>query len=555
MPPPPGALPCTPVAPCSRRHCACLLAILAVAALLRLAWLDSLPPGMNQDEVIKGYDAWCLWKTAADHRGTKWPAFLASFGPGDSPSAVSAYLTAPFVGLLGPRVWTARLPIALCGIATVALTWCWARAWLGAIAGLVAAAILALNPWHIQISRLAFEGCLSPFFVMLGLCLWLRPTPTSRLSTALGGASFGIALWSYHAPRVAVPLLLLAAGLTLARHRIPSAQRTRWLLLGTLAGSLPLWLTIMDQPSRVFGRAGEVALFRSAETVGADLLQFARQYVAHFDPGVLFLTGDGRLNQSAPYVGMLHWSEAPLLLIGLFALIRRARHDAMARFLLAWGLIYPLAPSLARDGGPHIVRDAVGLPWPVLVEAVGLLAAFDLLAARHARTRKWAVSVVLSLATVSSAWFARHYFMEFPKTAEAAFQAELPAAFRWIAAHAEPYDAAALAFPAHQAFVYYLYFTPVDPPAAQSATVRREPWVLGFEQLLQLDRWRFCPPTLRNGWTNHDIDTLASSLAPLRRLLILSRPHQGIDGRLRHVIRNSANQPVLLILERDEIAQ
>jgi hypothetical protein len=50
-----------------------LLAILAVAAVLRIAWLTSAPPGLNQDEAVNAWNAWCLLKTGKDQTGASWP--------------------------------------------------------------------------------------------------------------------------------------------------------------------------------------------------------------------------------------------------------------------------------------------------------------------------------------------------------------------------------------------------------------------------------------------------------------------------------------------------
>ena len=37
-----------------------MLAITALAALLRFARLDHSPPGLNQDEAINAWNSWCL---------------------------------------------------------------------------------------------------------------------------------------------------------------------------------------------------------------------------------------------------------------------------------------------------------------------------------------------------------------------------------------------------------------------------------------------------------------------------------------------------------------
>src|SRR5262249_31802073 len=163
-----------------------------------------------QDEVLRGYDAWSLWKTGADYRGVRWPAYLEAYGPGEYVAATSSYLTAAFVGLLGLQPWVVRLPLALAGAATIVPLWGWGRGEAGVRAGLLAAAILAVNPWHIQISRMAFEGDLTPLFVTAGLGLLVnsvrRPARGALISA---GVALGLAMWTYPAPRLVVPILIV----------------------------------------------------------------------------------------------------------------------------------------------------------------------------------------------------------------------------------------------------------------------------------------------------------------------------------------------------------
>ncbi|MBI5865790.1 MAG: hypothetical protein HZB38_15060, partial [Planctomycetes bacterium] len=46
-----------------------LVAILLLAAALRLAGLTTVPPGLNQDEAANAWNAWCLLKSGHDQHG------------------------------------------------------------------------------------------------------------------------------------------------------------------------------------------------------------------------------------------------------------------------------------------------------------------------------------------------------------------------------------------------------------------------------------------------------------------------------------------------------
>ncbi|OKH25249.1 hypothetical protein NIES593_05695 [Hydrococcus rivularis NIES-593] len=56
-----------------------LLIILAIAALLRLLFLDAIPQGFNCDEAADGYEAYSILETLRDRYGKFLPTFFLEF--------------------------------------------------------------------------------------------------------------------------------------------------------------------------------------------------------------------------------------------------------------------------------------------------------------------------------------------------------------------------------------------------------------------------------------------------------------------------------------------
>src|SRR5437764_7039058 len=83
-----------------------LIAILAVALVLRTVDLSGLPPGLNGDEAATGLDA---RKIFAGHG--VWPYTNAALGQPAGPM----YWSAIWVKLLGSNIFAVRLPMALLG--------------------------------------------------------------------------------------------------------------------------------------------------------------------------------------------------------------------------------------------------------------------------------------------------------------------------------------------------------------------------------------------------------------------------------------------------------
>jgi 4-amino-4-deoxy-L-arabinose transferase-like glycosyltransferase len=127
--------------------------IVLVAAGVRLYGLDRSPPGLQVDEVASAYNAKCLLKTGMDWEGKSWP-ILHSRCYGEYPSPIYMYALLPFQAVGGMNVITTRLPTALAGLATIVLLYYLGRRLMGPLAGLIAAALLTVCPWHMLLSRL-----------------------------------------------------------------------------------------------------------------------------------------------------------------------------------------------------------------------------------------------------------------------------------------------------------------------------------------------------------------------------------------------------------------
>src|SRR4030042_5000305 len=158
-----------------------ILLILILAFFLRFYSFPSIPLGFSPDEASFGYDAYSLLKTGKDQWGHKLPLVLESFG--DFKSPLYTYMAIPFISIIGLTKFAVRLPNALLGTAAVYVTYLLVKTiknyfdkkleignWkLETYASL----LLAISPWHIMMSRGAFEANLTTFFLPLGMYLFL----------------------------------------------------------------------------------------------------------------------------------------------------------------------------------------------------------------------------------------------------------------------------------------------------------------------------------------------------------------------------------------------
>ena len=180
--------------------------ILAIGIGLRLFELGALPYGLNQDEASAGYDAWALLNYGVDRNGNTWPVLFESWGSGQN--VLMSYLAMPFIALFGLTPFAVRLPNAIAGCLTLIVFWRFSREVRGKAFGILALFILAINPWHIMMSRWALESNQLPFWLILGI--WLTVVSERRPCALFGAAiSFGLALYAYGTAFFFLPLFLI----------------------------------------------------------------------------------------------------------------------------------------------------------------------------------------------------------------------------------------------------------------------------------------------------------------------------------------------------------
>ena len=133
-----------------------ILPIVALAGLLRLVALDAVPPGINHDEAERAVDAWCILHTGRDFHGQAWPIFFRAYGQADYPPGHYIYALVPFQALFGTSPVTTRLPAAILGTLNVWWLYALVRRLASRRVALLAALLLAISPWHVLLSRMAF---------------------------------------------------------------------------------------------------------------------------------------------------------------------------------------------------------------------------------------------------------------------------------------------------------------------------------------------------------------------------------------------------------------
>lgn len=188
-----------------------LLAIIVVIGLsIRIWQFGSVPGGFNQDGAMAAVDGKAIADYGTDRFGTWMPAHLYAWGYGQMSSLLS-YLIAIFVKLFGLNPITARLPQLIASAAGGAFFYLFMRDIFGKGAGLIAAAFVAINPWHLIQSRWALDCNPLPHFFMGGLYFLNLGLTKRKRYMYISMIFFALCMYCYGITIYTIPVFLAAA--------------------------------------------------------------------------------------------------------------------------------------------------------------------------------------------------------------------------------------------------------------------------------------------------------------------------------------------------------
>lgn len=187
--------------------------VLFLGVLLRLVYLQY-PYGINLDEAMSGYEAWCLANFGTDQYMQSYPVYLKSWGSGQN--ALYTYLSMPLVKLFGLSLPMHRLPVAILGSFTLfSIYYALKKSKSNQMFIFIFILFLAFNPWHFTKSRWGLESNLAPDIILIATCLILIGYNTLKANKriflyTIAFLLFGIAAYAYAVVWMMLPIYCLA---------------------------------------------------------------------------------------------------------------------------------------------------------------------------------------------------------------------------------------------------------------------------------------------------------------------------------------------------------
>lgn len=367
-----------------------LILILFVAFFLRFYRVTEIPPSLNWDEVSIAYNAYSVLKTGRDEWGQFLPLHFKSYGEYKLPMQI--YFSIPGIVAFGLNELGVRITPIVYGTFTVFIMFFLGKAvFQSSIVGLISAFLLAISPWHIHLTRASFESSFATFWITLGMWLLVAGFKKQKWFV-LSMMPFALSVFTYNAARIFTPLFLLTVSFiyrkTLAKFKevvilsivifgVFLLPLTPFLLSGERSARYKL-VSIIDDPGlipRINENRGRSLLPKPLprlihNKVTYISFYFTRNYLAHFTPQFLFISGAPHKQHHVQNIGQLYLFQAPFLAVGIVALfILKARFKGL---LISWLLLANIPVAATGDSIPHALRTLIAVPLYQLITAFGI---------------------------------------------------------------------------------------------------------------------------------------------------------------------------------------
>ncbi len=483
-----------------------LILIIVIAASLRLINLGKVPNGFSDDEAAFGYNAYSILKTGTDEWGKFLPlTTFRSFG--DYKLPVYFYLTAASIPFFGLTEFATRFPTAIFGVFSVIATYFLVKKLFDEKIALLAALLLTISPFHIFVSRHALESAVPIFFNLTAVIFFLKSFKQKK-AIFVSALLFAINLYVYRSTWIFVPVYFCALFVLFKQEIKKNLKNSFFAVLLFLLLSAPIAVTAASPSGtsrlrqigitsefNMIGLVNDVNYQRSVcqknmpsticklayNKYSAVAVKYISNYISHFSPQLLFISGSQDGEQMLKGRGFLYFIELPFIIFAIIYLGKNLK-SVQTRILLPWLLVYPLASASSGFETPG--RQAIGMPIFEMLTAIGFFIFIRYIS--KIKFKIFAPAITLLLAITLFFEFGRFlidYFVIYPKTSEKEFRYGYKELFTYLKAQENAYDQFVISNKIDQShqYIQQLFFQKIDPKSIQKQVY--------FDRHINADGW------------------------------------------------------------------
>jgi len=343
---------------------------------------------------------------------------------------------------------------------------------------------LAISPWHLQFSRVAFETNSAIFWSVLGTWAFLKGIRAKGLRItawmSLTAIAFGVNLFMYHNARVFIPIFSIIL-LFISKDWL--LKNKKYLVVPAIiaiifsAVLIPIIFSISGQlrykGTTIF--ADLSPQYKASQLIAQDeqsgqltvgrILHNRRfvyipilveNYLSHLKPTYLFFTADMDRHH-APQIGLLYLWDLPFVLAGVYFLIRKKFETKPKIIIFWWFLIAPVASSVTW-GVPHALRSEIYLPTYQIFTAIGVYIFY-----KYVRFKRLYLILTATALFINFAFYLHQYYVHMPIEYSKSWLYGRREAALFSESVKNNYDRIIVSTKIDQSHEFWLYYLKYDP--------------------------------------------------------------------------------------------
>lgn len=477
------------------------IGIILIAAIVRFWGLSSNPPALNWDEAALGYNAYSLSIDGKDEYGRFLPiTALESYG--DYKPVLYSYLTIFPVKLFGLNEFSIRFVSALFGTLSVVLTYFLVKEIFYSkkkvlkfdvkTLALLSSFIFAISPWHIMLSRAAFEANVASFLIIAGILFFLAGINRKGYYFIFSAVFFALSFYTFNSARVFTPLFVITISILSYKELI---KKWKFVVVAGVLGALMIFplVNFLNSPQAKL-RFNEVNIFSNLEIIEesnrkiaennnsaiAKIIynrrvgyakEFASHYLDHFNPKFLFITGDGNPRFSVQKVGQMYIWDILFLIIGIAVLLKI--RPGKWYILPIWILVGIIPAAMARET-PHALRIESILPAPQIIIAFGFLSFYVFLKSKTKYASSLGV-IVLALLVFNFLYFLKILYTDYKRDYAGEWQYGYGEIAKYANSEVDNYEKVYVDEEIGRPYIYNLIYNDIPPEDfRKNSTIERD---------------------------------------------------------------------------------
>jgi len=448
--------------------------ILIVGIVVRTHRFGVIPDGVNIDEAAMGYDAYSLLTYGIDMNGYKNPVVLIGFGSGHQ--SLYAYLSMPFIAIMGLNQTSIKMTNLVFGILSLVIFYLLVRRTDDKKMAMFALFLLAINPWHVMISRWGLDCNLFPAIFLIATYLFTFYEEKPMLYV-LSMAIYGLAFYAYETSYFLVPVFMVLLTIyLLIQKKIP----LKILVIGLLAFclvSLPIMIYLIINTFDLdpiitswisIPKTLGPARMSTVSTIfsGGDFIHESLNNVVSLIRFLIFQEDSSlMIHNFVPGYGTTYLFSLPFQFIGIWVLIKEiAKKGTLSKnfIILIW-----LSASLLLGLALKININRMNIIFIPLIYLIAKGIYYI-----HEQLNTPAI-LGMSLFVIGFIFFTDAYFHSWPQDVSPAYNTSLDKAINFATDNTD--GTIYLSKTIHKSFMYVLFNRKIDPNKFLDTVVYENP--------------------------------------------------------------------------------